>query len=136
MRFFVIFCVVTFVASVFAQNVSLYVGCYQDNVNTRILPYQKNNLKLNITECVNLCLSKNYKYAGLQDGGKCWCGNTLIQKAKLQNISCNVFCIKEPNIVCGGTFKNSIYFTDKIKLPHHPLSPYPLPLSSPQIIKN
>ncbi|XP_063415393.1 sialate:O-sulfotransferase 2-like isoform X3 [Mytilus trossulus] len=87
-----------------------YIGCYVDDWY-RHLDYRVSNVGNTITlaKCREHC--KGYKYTGLQYGTYCLCGNTLENKKypKVKESDCNMPCAVEPNRMCGGGYRNSIY---------------------------
>lgn len=89
----------------------LYFGCYSDNAKFRDLSYKISSFPVSRNDCANLCSTKKYIYAGLQAGGQCWCGNNFGKYNQLKATDCNVSCVKEPNIACGGNLTNSIYLS-------------------------
>jgi len=52
-----------------------------------------------------------YTYFGLQWKGQCRCGNAANDwfGTRLPGYHCNTPCSYEPNVMCGGSYANSIY---------------------------
>lgn len=92
------------------------MGCYKEKGHsTRIVPALENRVmnaytfknNMTIKECVNVCLKRGFKYAGLQYGNDCYCDNTYDKYGKADN--CNMSCSGNKNEVCGGYWANSVY---------------------------
>lgn len=51
------------------------------------------------------------KFVGLQYGGQCWGGKTFGKygKADDDKNECDMVCNEDPEVVCGGSWRNSIY---------------------------
>jgi len=87
-----------------------YQGCYNDNGNSRDLPFAGPQLANQTIElCQTFCKSKAYQYAGLQNGNECWCGNSF-GKYGSDASACDLPCTGNPNYeFCGAAYHNSIY---------------------------
>jgi hypothetical protein len=84
-----------------------YVGCYVD-AEPRALPAFQGT-GFGIQQCINTCGDQNYRFAGSQFYGECWCGNTA-RYAKVPDSECNTPCNSGGGF-CGGVWRNSIYTT-------------------------
>ena len=97
-----------------------YKGCFKDNANNRDLPYDLENFQplavISIDKCVSSCSEKYFRYAGLQNGTKCFCGNSY---GRYGPDKCNVRCPNDFQDVCGGELKNSVYETG-VRVPGPP----------------
>jgi WSC domain len=97
------------------QKSSGYAGCFVDS-SARILPvvvYADD--KNTVERCKSSCLaapSGPYKYAGVQHGNECWCGNTNLDTLqKVEDTSCSMRCTGSSSQYCGAAWRNSIYAT-------------------------
>lgn len=88
-----------------------YIGCYDEpGVDARALngastPYGAQNVEA----CANFCAG--YTYFGLENGGECYCGNTIDNGASpvtCQN-ECYTCCASALSERCGGFFRLSMY---------------------------
>jgi hypothetical protein len=69
---------------------------------------------------VDTCLQKcwNYKYAGVENGRDCWCGNTINWQGLIgqgKNVSmtdCNINCPGNNLAFCGGLAKMNLYINN------------------------
>jgi len=52
-----------------------------------------------------------YEFAGLQDSNKCNCGQDPNRYGEALATECNTPCAQNPELTCGGTFRNSVYKT-------------------------
>jgi hypothetical protein len=95
-----------------------YAGCAKDLIgNVRTLPYAFRTSKINANtmtneDCIAGCESKGYTYAGTEYAGDCWCGNSVSQEAApIPGImgSCTMACKGDPNQICGGSKRMSLY---------------------------
>lgn len=53
-------------------------------------------------------IGNNYKYAGLEEGGKCFCGAS-VRGHQLPDIDCSTPCTGKSTEICGGREGTSIY---------------------------
>jgi len=89
-----------------------YMGCYADDLTTRAMVLTYTNNFLTIETCVWQCGTyRDFAYAGLQDGGTCFCGNSYDFYGALPENSCNKPCAGDSTRLCGGTLANSVYAT-------------------------
>ncbi|KAH8750535.1 WSC domain-containing protein [Diaporthe sp. PMI_573] len=88
-------------------------GCYAEPQNSRALHRVLATDKLTSNKCLVLCSYSNYKYAGLQYGSECWCGNTLDPLSKLTDPSkCATPCGGNSSETCGGSLTMQLYVKD------------------------
>ena len=52
-----------------------YIGCYEDRLKDRALPYQVDGQDHSPEDCEAACKSKGYTIFGRQWKGQCFCGN-------------------------------------------------------------
>ena len=87
-----------------------YVGCFYDDelrlLKNKIQAFNVNSMQM----CREHC--KGYKYLGLQDSNWCLCGNDLnpSRYPKKPDHECNMQCKGNSNEICGGRWRNSIYY--------------------------
>ncbi|KAF6031246.1 hypothetical protein EB796_010482 [Bugula neritina] len=55
--------------------------------------------------------SLSYEFAGLQDSNKCYCGQDPNRYGEALATECNTSCAQNPELTCGGTYRNSVYKT-------------------------
>eukprot|EP00026_Physarum_polycephalum_P007232 Phypoly_transcript_07290.p1 GENE.Phypoly_transcript_07290~~Phypoly_transcript_07290.p1 ORF type:complete len:443 (+),score=46.68 Phypoly_transcript_07290:137-1465(+) len=89
------------------QTYAPYQGCYIDNPN-RDLPYSGPQGTITVESCQNSCRQNNYRYAGLQNGRECWCGNAF-GKYGTDLSACNLNCTGDATEFCGQAWRNDIY---------------------------
>ena len=84
-------------------------GCYVDKVNPRTLP---NNgwwgKPITNGECAKGCSKNGFSISGAENGGQCFCGNTLDSK-KVDSSECNSPCLGDASQKCGGPARLSVY---------------------------
>lgn len=66
--------------------------------------------QVTIEACLIAAKAAGFAYAGLQDGGQCFAGNTL-GYTKVDEAQCNMPCAADEAEKCGGPWRNSIYST-------------------------
>ena len=54
-----------------------YLGCFADYADNRNFDFFVGSGKGRIEPCIEWCMDKGYKYAGLEAGTECWCSDTL-----------------------------------------------------------
>jgi hypothetical protein len=116
------------VFSVAAQDVApaqqagaSYVGCYSD-APTRALPALLLSSGATVASCVAAARNAGYIYAGLQDAGQCFAGNTLGYSALPQS-SCWSPCSANSSEMCGGGWANSVFNVIQFPNTGSPFSP-------------
>ncbi|KAH3702118.1 hypothetical protein DPMN_077120 [Dreissena polymorpha] len=86
-----------------------YVGCYLDSMNNRVLSYEMSDLKKTNTpeECARIC--RDYRYAGVEFGKKCFCGNSIRVTNVKPESECNYSCTGDSSKMCGGLWRINVY---------------------------
>ncbi|PMD48803.1 WSC-domain-containing protein [Hyaloscypha variabilis F] len=88
----------------------VYAGCFSDTGSTDALEYRSeldfNNMT--IEACVDFCKGNDFRYAGLEYYGECFCGATVGGSLSAQS-ECNAPCTGNSSEICGGTSYISIY---------------------------
>ena len=94
-----------------------YIGCSIDEekrvLNTKINSKLRSGLSVDVTKtCIKAC-GKTYstKYAGLQFGYQCFCGNVYDSSGRADEKDCNMKCHGNDNLKCGSIWRNSVYKT-------------------------
>eukprot|EP01006_Ploeotia_vitrea_P031120 TRINITY_DN63426_c0_g2_i1.p1 TRINITY_DN63426_c0_g2~~TRINITY_DN63426_c0_g2_i1.p1 ORF type:complete len:882 (-),score=89.72 TRINITY_DN63426_c0_g2_i1:1651-4296(-) len=86
-----------------------YFGCWADP-NGDDLP-RSANFGYTPTTCAEWCYDRSYTYAGLQQGGLCYCGNIFGQFGAGE---CGLPCDEDSRQPCGGQAANDIFGTGKV----------------------
>ena len=85
-----------------------YLGCYQDNVSSRILTdLYTYDQKMTRPKCANIC--RSYSYYGLEYGAQCFCGNTFRGNPATHPSKCDHKCVGDTNTSCGGQSVMAIF---------------------------
>ena len=82
-----------------------YLGCYADQETNRDLPNLLGANVLTVSMCQAIC-GCSYKYAGIQYGKECRCGNSYGSYGPSTN--CTMTC-SDGETGCGGYYANSVY---------------------------
>ncbi|XP_055958871.1 uncharacterized protein LOC126830395 [Patella vulgata] len=88
------------------------IGCYADVAEDRDLPFEALSdpeTGLWPPMCIQHCYLKGYHYAGVQNGDKCFCGNSYGKYGV--GFNCSVPCFPRKRFMCGGEIDNFIYST-------------------------
>ncbi|KAG2161431.1 WSC-domain-containing protein [Aureobasidium pullulans] len=98
-----------------------YVGCYSEATNyNRALnsTYFIDSNAMTPSSCQSFCKARGWKFAGVEFGQECWCGNAiqLINGAKklADDTSCNRNCAGDNTKKCGGSATLNIYKSPSI----------------------
>ncbi|XP_052075053.1 IgGFc-binding protein-like isoform X1 [Mytilus californianus] len=92
-----------------APKESGYIGCYQDD-STRILPKEVLKDKgMTVQKCQQFCGQNGFKFAGVEYGYECFCGNVLRKDRKRKESDCKMPCSGNKRQICGGAWRISIY---------------------------
>lgn len=103
--------------SAYAQApASREVGCFPDNRKADPLGTRGRDLdgaafkdpSMTVKQCLSLCSGQGFKYAGLQSGAWCFCGNSY-GRHKAASASCTTKCAGDQKLICGGEWTNSIW---------------------------
>ncbi|XP_066934660.1 microtubule-associated protein futsch-like isoform X2 [Clytia hemisphaerica] len=89
-----------------------YQGCFKDMRPLRDLPKRFTRYRTTPETCVRECAYQNYKFAGVQYGYLCFCGNAFGRYGSLPDNDCNSECQGDLKRKCGGYYHNSVYSTD------------------------
>jgi len=94
-----------------------YIGCYRDvdwnrDLEDRVWRWRGSNT---VEKCLKHCAILGKKYAGLQNGYACMCGNNYGKHndgVALPESECDVPCPGDHDTMCGGQLANSIYTSE------------------------
>ncbi|KAF2205966.1 copper radical oxidase [Delitschia confertaspora ATCC 74209] len=89
------------------------LGCYTDSVATRTLPSRQFPAgDMTVELCIAACSSTSFVYAGVEYGGECYCGNSLLNgggPAPDGDVGCNMPCNGNIEELCGGPNRLNLY---------------------------
>ncbi|CAH1796584.1 unnamed protein product [Owenia fusiformis] len=93
------------------SSVTAPVGCFGDNPENRDLPYTPIFWPNGATArgCINHCFRNGYIFGGIQNGKRCFCGNSYGKHGPSSD--CNILCPGDPEQNCGGVNANMVYGT-------------------------
>nr|XP_006012226.2 PREDICTED: kremen protein 2-like [Latimeria chalumnae] len=89
-----------------------YIGCFLDSGNPPALSGSSGtSTKLTVQACIRFCRKKGYKYAGLEAGYACFCGNDvdMSKNEQVSTVECDQVCFGKSNELCGGDGRIGIY---------------------------
>jgi hypothetical protein len=101
------------------------MGCYRDSRTSRALQGTWQSTKTNtISSCQQWCFNQNYKYAGMEYGEECYCGNSIASSSSsIDGSNCQMACSGNSREMCGGrSWAISIYAVQVVN-PTPPPSP-------------
>lgn len=88
-------------------------GCYYDSIAHRALPTQIQLNHVTVEKCTTACLDGGFKYAGVEYGSECFCGNEIITGSGNIGTSapdgCNMPCNGDGRELCGGGNRLNVY---------------------------
>ncbi|TRY75642.1 hypothetical protein TCAL_04584 [Tigriopus californicus] len=96
-----------------------YINCFKfENTDDPDFQIEITNLTSvgSIESCVLACQNQFSMYAGLHDGGRCFCGSSY---GRFGPGDCKSRCTQTPSDICGGESAISVYSTD-VKVPGPP----------------
>lgn len=80
-----------------------HIGCLTDNVYARALSvFQASEDNMTVARCTSSCMTAGYKFAGLEYGEQCFCGDSMENNATITNEGCDMACAGDENSFCGG----------------------------------
>jgi hypothetical protein len=89
-----------------------YLGCFKDPNNPFDLDGRVERSAQNTPQhCIQSCAAQGFRYAGVQYGQSCLCGNSYGRFGQANN--CNMRCTGDGNQICGGVNANSVYSTGR-----------------------
>jgi len=84
-----------------------YLGCYKDTSDLDLKGWLERSRSNTPQHCVAVCRGRGFKYAAVQYGESCLCGNSYGKYGQATN--CDYKCTGDPNQICGGYSTNSVY---------------------------
>ncbi|KAL7419478.1 hypothetical protein Q5752_006316 [Cryptotrichosporon argae] len=85
------------------------LGCYTDADSPRTLASGYTSAtNMTWSSCINHCEGLNYKYAGVEYGQECWCGNSL-NTSRATTSGCDVLCAGDDARKCGGSYRLEVF---------------------------
>ncbi|TSM28225.1 WSC domain-containing protein 1 [Bagarius yarrelli] len=96
-----------------------YIGCFMNDDRQHALggTVLYDFRKMTSSLCQDTCFESGYRFAGLEYGTECHCGNR-ISAPQARSEDCNLYCRVEKDSLCGGVARLSIYKVDE-GLPGH-----------------
>lgn len=86
------------------------VGCFKDtNAPFDLDGFLERSNQNTPERCIAICASKGFRFAGVQYGQSCLCGNSYGRYGPASN--CSMACTGNSGQVCGGMNSNSVYRT-------------------------
>lgn len=85
-----------------------YLGCFIDQIEDRDLEiFAIENEQITPEQCILACRQLNYRYAAIQYGSECRCGDQYGKHGQAPEEECGYACLTSGK--CGGDKRNSIY---------------------------
>ncbi|PAA81169.1 hypothetical protein BOX15_Mlig028452g3 [Macrostomum lignano] len=89
----------------------LAFGCFKDSADRDLPTMAETSDAMTVKRCVKLCQDRQFKFAGLQNGKECWCGQQFGKYGPGLQTSCDKDCAGDASMKCGGGWHNSVYTT-------------------------
>jgi hypothetical protein len=83
-----------------------YKGCFSDNYTNKI------GSAYTPSTCIADCKTKGYAYAGVKNGGDCYCSDTPLATNLTPATDCIMACTKDGTYYCGGANGTDLYSTN------------------------
>jgi hypothetical protein len=92
------------------------LGCFIDQIDNRDLEIFINDYEqLTPEQCIFACQQLNYRYAAIQYGSECRCGEEYGKYGQVSDDECDYLCVTSEK--CGGENRNSVYnFIESVDL--------------------
>ena len=87
-------------------------GCYSDALSPRSLSgisFAWWGEAMTSSGCAAYCSKMKYSMAGTENGGQCFCGNSLVQSKAMPSTSCKTPCQGDASQICGGPGMLSVF---------------------------
>ncbi|XP_069650579.1 kremen protein 1 isoform X2 [Haliaeetus albicilla] len=80
------------------------LGCYKDHGEPPLTGTSETSNKLTIQTCISSCRSQQFKFAGMESGYACFCGNNpdYWRYGEAASTECNSVCFGDHTQPCGG----------------------------------
>jgi glucan endo-1,3-alpha-glucosidase len=95
------------------------LGCFVDTESRLLRSHSVTQGAMTPEFCVSACSARSFKYAGVEYGGECYCGDVLYTTAngggggrlgeKVADGECNVQCGGDSSRMCGGSWRANVY---------------------------
>ncbi|XP_062580883.1 uncharacterized protein LOC134242772 isoform X2 [Saccostrea cucullata] len=89
-----------------------FVGCYKDGWYRTLGGAFRRSRRMTVKRCIKICKRKRNRFAGVENGVECFCGNSLRRKKRVANSQCKMPCGGRRNQGCGGRWRIAIYKTN------------------------
>ncbi|RDW71276.1 hypothetical protein BP6252_07839 [Coleophoma cylindrospora] len=89
----------------------VYSGCFHDPIISKSLLYKwdaADTSNMTVAQCTAFCKGNDYRYAGLEYYGQCFCGASVVGYA-IDESNCNFPCSGNSSEACGAGDIMSIY---------------------------
>ena len=84
--------------------------CIMDSGRDRLFEHQHKFSRNRPQTCIEFCHGSGYKYAGVQFGNQCFCGNSLPPASRItDSTECNMKCPGDKRYMCGGFDRMNVY---------------------------
>jgi len=83
-------------------------GCYQDAGNRQLGDFHWDLSANSPAVCAAACKQARYKYAGVENGNQCFCGN-MLPPQEIGDVNCNKDCNGSVRHTCGGYWTLEVY---------------------------
>nr|XP_005993354.1 PREDICTED: kremen protein 1 [Latimeria chalumnae] len=91
-----------------------YLGCFKDSGDPPPLSgSSETSNKLTVQMCISFCRSLHFKFAGMESGYACFCGNNgdYRRHGEVNSTECNNVCFGDHTQPCGGDGRVIIFST-------------------------
>lgn len=93
-----------------------YLGCFKDSGNRDLTRISANTSP---KECFKQARNRGFEFAAMQNGAECYGGNKVGKYGSVNDKECSKECNQEKGMKCGGTWRNSVWFTGGVSYKKH-----------------
>lgn len=86
-----------------------YIGCFKDTGDRDITGSWEHWSDTTPQICVKRCFSKGFPYAAVQYSSHCFCGSKYGKYGAIPESSCQMPCVGDKSLKCGGSWANGVY---------------------------
>eukprot|EP00117_Sycon_ciliatum_P045940 scpid96839/ scgid3438/ WSC domain-containing protein 2 len=91
----------------FGTRIDNLIGCFPQDASSPL----NRSITLGCTTpdvCSDTCRSMGFRYAGVSDGFRCWCGNS-VPSGEIAANNCDAPCTFDTNQGCGGVGRSLVF---------------------------
>jgi hypothetical protein len=95
----------------------VHKGCYVDTSGRTLRNASLTGNNMTPDVCAKFCLGKMFKWAGVEYGRECYCGDRVVNATTAPLTNCNMLCAGnegQTQTYCGGSSRLNMYFSSTL----------------------